>query len=276
MIPPSSRGPSPARSPRSRSLPRTWKPWCATSAGLAWRTCSPPTGTPRPSAWCGRTTPRARPGTSSPRRRSSSGEYPALSDIAPAAFVEECEIYEQFGIRPATGKPLNRIMLPAARRPADPRPQAAAKSRKRPTPRTPWAGRRSSSRSARSARSASSRCTTAWSPAARKSSTCTCSPGTSTAAWNGGCGARPREQALFLAERTEGLSAVALGWAFAAAAEAATGTRLTRGSRSAPAPSRSSWSGCTTTPPPWRRCASRPGCPSASPPPRSPWNGCSG
>jgi hypothetical protein len=40
------------------------------------------------------------------------GQYPALSDIAPAAFVEECEIYEQFGIRPATGKPLNRVMLP--------------------------------------------------------------------------------------------------------------------------------------------------------------------
>jgi Ni,Fe-hydrogenase III large subunit len=40
------------------------------------------------------------------------GEYPALSDIAPAAFVEECEIYEQFGIRPASGKPLNRMMLP--------------------------------------------------------------------------------------------------------------------------------------------------------------------
>jgi Ni,Fe-hydrogenase III large subunit/Ni,Fe-hydrogenase III component G len=39
-------------------------------------------------------------------------EYPPLSDIAPAAFVEECEIYEQFGIRPAGGKPLNRLMLP--------------------------------------------------------------------------------------------------------------------------------------------------------------------
>ena len=39
-------------------------------------------------------------------------EYPALSDVAPAAFVEECEIYEQFGIPPATGKPLNRVMLP--------------------------------------------------------------------------------------------------------------------------------------------------------------------
>ena len=39
-------------------------------------------------------------------------QYPPLSDIAPAAFVEECEIYEQFGIRPADGKLLNRLMLP--------------------------------------------------------------------------------------------------------------------------------------------------------------------
>jgi Ni,Fe-hydrogenase III large subunit len=38
--------------------------------------------------------------------------YPALSDIAPAAFAEECEIYEQFGIRPAGGKPLNRVAVP--------------------------------------------------------------------------------------------------------------------------------------------------------------------
>jgi len=40
------------------------------------------------------------------------GQYPALSDIVPAAFVEECEIYEQFGIGPAAGEPLNRVMLP--------------------------------------------------------------------------------------------------------------------------------------------------------------------
>jgi Ni,Fe-hydrogenase III large subunit len=38
--------------------------------------------------------------------------YPPLSDIAPAAFAEECEIYEQFGIRPAGGKPLNRVAMP--------------------------------------------------------------------------------------------------------------------------------------------------------------------
>jgi len=39
-------------------------------------------------------------------------QYPALSDIAPAAFAEECEIYEQFGIRPSGGKPLNRVAMP--------------------------------------------------------------------------------------------------------------------------------------------------------------------
>ena len=26
-------------------------------------------------------------------------EYPQLSDVAPAAFLEECEVYEQFGVR---------------------------------------------------------------------------------------------------------------------------------------------------------------------------------
>jgi Ni,Fe-hydrogenase III large subunit len=39
-------------------------------------------------------------------------EYPALSEIAPAAFAEECEMYEQFGIRPSGGKPLNRVAMP--------------------------------------------------------------------------------------------------------------------------------------------------------------------
>ena len=48
-------------------------------------------------------------------------QYPPLSDIAPAAFAEECEIYEQFGIRPASGKPLNRVMLPPHAGPDFPR-----------------------------------------------------------------------------------------------------------------------------------------------------------
>ncbi len=39
-------------------------------------------------------------------------EFPALSDLDPAAFVEECEVYEQFAIRPANGKPLNRMLIP--------------------------------------------------------------------------------------------------------------------------------------------------------------------
>jgi len=48
-------------------------------------------------------------------------EYPPLSDLAPSAFYEECEIYEQFGIRPATGKPLNRVALPPHAGPDFPR-----------------------------------------------------------------------------------------------------------------------------------------------------------
>ena len=41
---------------------------------------------------------------------------PRCPTSRPAAFIEECEIYEQFGIRPATGKPLNRVDAAAARR----------------------------------------------------------------------------------------------------------------------------------------------------------------
>ncbi|MGH3401926.1 MAG: hypothetical protein ACRDRJ_05290 [Streptosporangiaceae bacterium] len=48
-------------------------------------------------------------------------EYPALSDITPAAFSEECEIHEQFGIRPAGGKPLNRVAVPPQAGPDFPR-----------------------------------------------------------------------------------------------------------------------------------------------------------
>ena len=47
--------------------------------------------------------------------------YPSLSEIAPAAFAEECEIYEQFGIRPAGGRPLNRVALPPGAGPDWPR-----------------------------------------------------------------------------------------------------------------------------------------------------------
>ncbi|MCL6105627.1 MAG: hypothetical protein M1483_08410 [Actinobacteria bacterium] len=37
--------------------------------------------------------------------------YPPCSDIQPAAFVEECEIFEQYHIRPNNDKPLNRLTL---------------------------------------------------------------------------------------------------------------------------------------------------------------------
>lgn len=39
-------------------------------------------------------------------------DYPSLSDVAPGAFVEECEIYEQFGVRPSGSRPLNRLVVP--------------------------------------------------------------------------------------------------------------------------------------------------------------------
>jgi len=41
--------------------------------------------------------------------------FPQLSDLDPAAFVEECEIYEQYGIHPDNGRPLNRVLVPPHR-----------------------------------------------------------------------------------------------------------------------------------------------------------------
>jgi Ni,Fe-hydrogenase III large subunit len=37
--------------------------------------------------------------------------FTPLSDLDPGAFVEECEIYERYGVRPANGKPLNRAHM---------------------------------------------------------------------------------------------------------------------------------------------------------------------
>lgn len=50
-----------------------------------------------------------------------SAEYPPLSDIDPAAFVEECEIYEQFGARPMGDRLLNRLVVPPHAGPDFPR-----------------------------------------------------------------------------------------------------------------------------------------------------------
>jgi Ni,Fe-hydrogenase III large subunit len=153
-----------------------------------------------------------------------SEEYPPLSDVAPAAFVEECEIYEQFGIRPASGKPLNRLMLP---------PHAG--------PDFPRLGHRP----ARPLDEAHARHTVGgqafefpFGPV-RQVGVESLYYGLVTSGeevvdlyllgWHKHRGVewrlrgRAPDEAAFLAERVEGLSAVALGWAFAAATEAALG-----------------------------------------------------
>ncbi len=50
-------------------------------------------------------------------------EFPPLSDLDPAAFIEECEIYEHYGVRPDNDKPLNRVLMPPHRADAFPRLQ---------------------------------------------------------------------------------------------------------------------------------------------------------
>ena len=152
------------------------------------------------------------------------GEYPPLSDIAPAAFIEECEIYEQFGIRPATGKPLNRIMLP---------PHADLPTLGRRPPTEP--------EEVRAPHSVAGEAFEFPFGPVRQAGVESLYYGLVTSGeevvdlylftwhkhrgleWR--MGGKTPQQALFLAERAEGLSAVAQGWAFAAAAEAATGTR---------------------------------------------------
>ena len=152
------------------------------------------------------------------------GEYPALSDIAPAAFVEECEIYEQFGIRPATGKPLNRITLP---------PHAGL----------PTLGRKPQTEpeEVHAPHMVGGQAFEFPFGPVRQAGVESLYYGLVTSGeelvdlylftWHKHRGLEWRLQgktpheALFLAERAEGLSAVALGWALAAAAEAATGTR---------------------------------------------------
>ena len=150
------------------------------------------------------------------------GQYPALSDIAPAAFVEECEIYEQFGIRPAGGKPLNRIMLP---------PHADLPTLGRKPPQEPD--------EVRAPHTVGGHAFEFPFGPVRQVGAESLYYGMVTSGeeivdlylftWHKHRGIEWRlagktpKEALFLAERAEGLSAVALGWALAAAAEAACG-----------------------------------------------------
>jgi Ni,Fe-hydrogenase III large subunit/Ni,Fe-hydrogenase III component G len=151
-------------------------------------------------------------------------QYPSLSDIAPAAFVEECEIYEQFGIRPATGKPLNRLMLP---------PHAG--------PDFPRLGHRPAQppEEVHASHAVGGQAFEFPFGPVRQVGVESLYYGLVTSGeevvdlylftWHKHRGVEwrlrgtaPRD-AMFLAERVEGLSAVAVGWAFAAAAEAALG-----------------------------------------------------
>jgi len=151
-------------------------------------------------------------------------QYPPLSDIAPAAFVEECEIYEQFGIRPADGKPLNRVMLP---------PYDGAK--------LPTLGHRPAQPPAEvhAPHVVGGQAFEFPFGPVRQVGVESLYYGLVTSGeevvdlymftWHKHRGVEWRlrgktmHDAIFLAERAEGLSAVAVGWAFAAAAEAAAG-----------------------------------------------------
>ena len=152
------------------------------------------------------------------------GQYPPLSDIAPAAFVEECEIYEQFGIRPATGKPLNRLMLP---------PHAG--------PDFPTLGHRPAQppEEVHAPHTVGGQAFEFPFGPVRQVGVESLYYGLVTSGeevvdvylftWHKHRGVEWRlrgttpRAGLFFAERAEGLSAVAVGWAFAAAAEAALG-----------------------------------------------------
>ncbi len=151
-------------------------------------------------------------------------EYPPLSDIAPAAFVEECEIYEQFGVRPAGGKPLNRVALPPGAGPDFPR------LGHRP-PRAP--------EEAHAPHAVGGQAFEFPFGPVRQAGVESLYYGLVTSGeeivdlylftWHKHRGVEWRLQgrspgeAVFLAERAEGLSAIGVGWAFAAAAEAALG-----------------------------------------------------
>jgi Ni,Fe-hydrogenase III large subunit/Ni,Fe-hydrogenase III component G len=166
------------------------------------------------------------------------GQYPPLSDIAPAAFVEECEIYEQFGIRPAGGKPLNRLMLPPH---AGPDPSSLS------APEPPTLGHRPSRppEEVHAPHTVGGHAFEFPFGPVRQVGVESLYYGLVTSGeevvdlylftWHKHRGVEWRlngktmPEAIFLAERAEGLSAVAVGWAFAAAAEAAVGITLPTG-----------------------------------------------
>jgi Ni,Fe-hydrogenase III large subunit len=150
--------------------------------------------------------------------------YAPLSDIAPAAFHEECEIYEQFGIRPSTSRPLNRVTLPPHAGPDFPHLGRAPEKPPREVHAPHTVGGQAFEFPVGPVRQAGAE---------------SLYYGLVTSGeevvdlflfvWHKHRGlewrlrGRAPDDALFFVERMEGLSAIANTWAFAAAAEAATG-----------------------------------------------------
>ncbi len=163
-------------------------------------------------------------------------EYAALSDIAPAAFVEECEIYEQFGIRPSGGKPLNRVQLPP--QPDMDPPRLGRAPAEPPTAGAPGVAPRANNDVHAPHVVGGHAFEFPFGPV-RQVGVESLYYGLVTSGeelvdlylftWHKYRGVEWRaqgktpQQALFHVERAEGLGAVANGWAFAAAAEAALG-----------------------------------------------------
>jgi Ni,Fe-hydrogenase III large subunit len=165
------------------------------------------------------------------------GEYPALSDVAPAAFLEECEMYEQFGIHPAGGKPLNRVAVPPHM--AGNMPGASGDGQARlaiPRLGQPPAGEAAEGRAPHTVGGQAFEFP--FGPV-RQTGMESLYYGLVTSGeevvdlylftWHKHRGLEWRlrghtpAEALFYTERTEGLSAIAVSWSFAAAVEAALG-----------------------------------------------------
>ena len=60
--------------------------------------------------------------------------HPALAAALPAAYLEECEIFELWGLLPGGGQPLNRVLLPPNREAGAPLRMAAGVIAARPLP----------------------------------------------------------------------------------------------------------------------------------------------
>lgn len=153
-----------------------------------------------------------------------SERYDSLSAVQPAAFVEECEIYEQFGVRPRGDTRLGRVLLPPGGEATF--PQLGGRQRAR------W----DEVRPSHLVRGEAFELPFGPVRAVGAESLYTGLVTTGEELldlylfyWHKHRGieraitGRTPERALFLVERTEGLSAVTNAWAFCAAVEAALG-----------------------------------------------------